>query len=77
MDQLLPFPISAGYLILSLIWSTVGTGMWIYGKKQRSGPALFGGIALIAISWLISSAIWMSVVAIGIIAAAYFWAQQD
>jgi hypothetical protein len=77
MDQLLRFQLNASYLLLSLLWSTIGAGMWIYGKKQRSGPALFGGLALIAISWLISSAIWMSVVAIAIIVGAYLWSREE
>jgi hypothetical protein len=60
-----------------VLWSGVGAGFWIYGKKQRSAPPLFGGVVLIAISWLISSAFWMSLAAIGIIAGIYYWSRQD
>ena len=71
------FPLDAGYLIASMLWSAIGAGFWIYGKKQRSGPPLFGGIAIFAISWLITSALWMSVAAIGIIGGIYYWSRQE
>lgn len=76
LEHLLP-KLDASYLIVSLVWSAVGGGFWIYGKKQRSAPPLFGGIALIAISWLITSALWMSLAAIGVIAGIYYWSQLD
>ena len=77
LDHILPFKLDASYLLVSLVWSAVGGGFWIYGKKQRSAPALFGGMGLIAISWLITSALWMSLAAVGIIAGIYFWSRQD
>jgi hypothetical protein len=77
LDHILPFKLDAGYLVASLLWSAVGAGFWIYGKKQRSAPPLFGGIALIAISWLITSAFWMSLACLGIIAGIYYWSRQD
>jgi hypothetical protein len=59
-------------LIASLIWGSVGLGFAIYGKKQQDAPPLFGGIALIAVSYFIGSALLMSLAAAGIIAA-IFW----
>jgi hypothetical protein len=77
LEHILPFKLDASYLLASVLWSGVGAGFWIYGKKQRSAPPLFGGVVLIAISWLISSAFWMSLAAIGIIAGIYYWSRQD
>jgi len=77
LEHIGSFKIDANYLIVSMLWSAVGGGFWLYGKKQRSAPPLFGGMALIAISWLISSAFWMSLAALGIIAGIYFWSRQD
>lgn len=73
---MLPIKLDTAYLFLSMFWSAIGAGFWIYGKKQRTGPPLFGGIALIAISWLITSAIWMSLAGIAIIAGIWFWSRQ-
>ena len=67
----------ASYLLVSMFWSAIGGGFWLYGKKQRTAPAMFGGVALIAISWIITSAVWMSLAAIGIIAGIYFWARNE
>jgi hypothetical protein len=73
----LPFKLDEGYLIASMLWSAVGGGFWIYGKKQRSAPALYGGIVMIAVSWLITSALWMSLSCIGIMAGIYYWARME
>jgi hypothetical protein len=70
-----PFSFSTSTLIASLIWGAIGAGFCIYGKKQRTAPAWIGGIALVGISYFISSAIWMSVAAVGIIAGIWFWSR--
>jgi hypothetical protein len=71
------FHIDTGSLFASIIWGGLGFGFFIYGKKQQSPPALIGGIALMAITYLISdSALWMSLAAIGILAGIYFWSRQ-
>ena len=44
-------------LFASLIWGAIGTGLAIYGKRQGAMVPLFGGVALIAISYFISSAV--------------------
>jgi len=63
---------SAGTLFASLIWGTIGFGFFIYGKKQSSFIPMIGGIALIAISYLISSPLYMSLTAVGILAVMWF-----
>ena len=77
LENIISFKLDTSYLFVSMIWSAVGGGYWLYGKKQRSAPPLFGGVALIAISWLISSAFWMTVTAIGIMTGIYFWSKHD
>jgi hypothetical protein len=62
-------------LIASLIWGSVGFGFFIYGKKQQEWVVLCGGIAVMAISYFISSALYMSLVAI-ILVAATLWLQK-
>jgi hypothetical protein len=58
---------NASFLFASLIWGSIGVGFAIYGKKQRAMAPLVGGILLIAISYLISSALLMSLVGIVLI----------
>lgn len=66
-----------GFLLMSVLWSGVGAGFWIYGKKQRSMAPLFGGMALIGISWVITSPLWMTVTALGIIGAIWYFSRME
>jgi hypothetical protein len=61
--------LDAGTLIASLIWGSVGSGFAIYGWKQKRPVPLFGGIALVGVSYFIGSALAMSVVSLLLIAA--------
>ena len=60
-------------LFASLIWGSIGLGFAIYGKKQRATAPLVGGILLMGISYLISSALTMSLAGIGLVAG-ILWA---
>jgi hypothetical protein len=73
---LLPFHISSGTIFASLLWGSIGVGFFIYGKKQQSAPALIGGIAMIAVSYLVPDPLWMSVTSIAIIAGVYLWSRR-
>jgi hypothetical protein len=67
----LPIHLDQGTLFASLIWGAVGTGLFIYGKKQQSTASLVGGAVMVAGSYFISSALWMSVASLGIIAGLF------
>jgi len=67
---------SAHSLIASLIWSSVGLGLFIYGKKQQSMVPLFGGLFLIGISYFIDSALYMTLAAIVLIAVVSWLKKQ-
>lgn len=60
---------SAGTLFASLIWGSIGVGFTIYGKKQSAFIPMIGGLALVAISYFISSPLYMSLTAVGILVA--------
>jgi len=62
---------SANFLFASLIWGSVGVGYFIYGKKQSSWLPMIGGVLMIAVSYLVASALLMSLISIGIILAIY------
>ena len=49
-------------LLSSLVWGSLGAGCVIYGKKQTEAVPLIGGLALVAVSYFVSSALWMSLV---------------
>jgi hypothetical protein len=62
-------------LFASLIWGSIGLGFAIYGKKQRAAAPLVGGIALMGISYLIGSALVMSLVGVALVAG-IVWYQR-
>ena len=55
-------------LFASLIWGSIGLGFAIYGKKQKATAPLVGGILLMGISYLIGSALVMSLVGVALMA---------
>ena len=64
------------FLFASLFWGSVGTGYFIYGKKQQVASALVGGILMVGVSYLISSALLMSLVCLGIVAGVYYFSKR-
>jgi hypothetical protein len=59
------------FLFASLLWGSVGVGYFVYGKKQQSFSAMGGGILMILASYFVNSALLMSVLCAGIVAAVY------
>jgi hypothetical protein len=51
-------------------------GFAIYGKRQKAMAPLVGGVALVAISYFISSALLMSLVGLGLVAG-IVWHQRQ
>jgi hypothetical protein len=68
--------LTAHYLVASLIWGSVGMGFFIYGKKQQSMVPMFGGLLVIGVSYFIESALYMSLAALGLLAAV-FWLKRQ
>ena len=69
------FDFSASSLFASLIWGGIGSGMVIYGKKQKAETPLGCGLAMVAISYFVDSAWWMSLAGAGILAI-MFWLKK-
>ena len=55
------------FLLSSLLWGSIGVGCVIYGKKQTEAVPLIGGLALVAVSYFVPSALWMSLVSLSLI----------
>jgi hypothetical protein len=68
--------LDSNYLFASLFWGSVGTGYCVYGRRQRSVVSFLGGVAIIAASYFVSSALWMSLICVALMAGAYFLAKQ-
>jgi hypothetical protein len=62
---------NAKFLFASLLWGSIGVGYCIYGKKQQEIVPFLGGVALIAVSYLVSSALLMSLISLVLIVVVY------
>ena len=62
-------------LFASLIWGSVGSVFIIFGKKQTEPVTLFGGLALVGISYFIESALIMSLVG-AVLVAGILWLRR-
>ena len=58
---------NTGTLFASLLWGSIGIGYFIYGKKQRMGVPMIGGIVLIAVSYFAGTALMMSLISAAVI----------
>lgn len=58
-------------LFFGLVFSAIGTGYCIYGKRQSMFVPMLCGIAMIAYAWFIASVLWLIV--IGLVLAAIPW----
>ena len=73
VSSILPAGFGAGTLVASLIWGSIGFGMFIFGKKQQSAGPLFGGIGVMGVTYFITSPLYMSLTALAIIGGVYAW----
>jgi len=51
----LSIEMSTGWLLAGLLVSSVGTGLFVYGKKQARLPQVFAGIAMTIYPGFVSS----------------------
>ncbi len=68
---------STSTLFASLIWGSLGVGFAVYGKRQRAPGPLVGGIALVAISYFLGSALVMSLVGAALVAGIIWYQRQN
>ena len=64
--------LNAQFLFASLVWGSVGAAYLIYGKKQGEWWPALGGLAMIAISYFVASALLMSGLCIAVMALVYW-----
>lgn len=66
----------AGMTTASLLWgllfASIGTGMFIYGKKQGVFMPLLCGAALVIYPFFVTTSVWLVVVGVALTALPYF-----
>ncbi|HZV01444.1 MAG TPA: hypothetical protein VFF73_32320 [Planctomycetota bacterium] len=69
--------LDAGSLFASLAISSVGFGIFLYGKKQKRLPHLLAGVALMAYPYFVPGVLPMIAIAVVVVAALWFVASRD
>ena len=59
-------------LLWSLLFSSVGLGFFLYGKKQQAVVPLFSGLALMIYPYFVSSTILLVAIGVALVALPYF-----
>ena len=60
------------YLLISLVFSSIGLGYFIYGKKQKHTIAFYSGICLMGYPYLVSDPVLMFIVGVALMSAPKF-----
>ena len=59
-------------LLWSLLFSSVGLGFFLYGKKQQAVVPLFSGLALMVYPYFVSNTILLVAIGVVLVAVPYF-----
>lgn len=59
-------------LLWSLLFSSVGLGFFLYGKKQQALVPLFSGLALMVYPYFVSSVILLVAIGVALTVLPYF-----
>jgi hypothetical protein len=59
-------------LLWSLLFSSVGLGFFLYGKKQQALVPLFSGLALMIYPYFVASAILLVAIGVALTVLPYF-----
>ncbi len=63
---------STAYLLLTVLFSSIGMGYFIYGKRQGKASALIGGLGLMLYSFFVSSILLLTAIGILFMVLPYF-----
>jgi hypothetical protein len=64
------------YIWASFLWGTIAGGYLIYGWKQKVSIPFIGGAVMTAATFLIFSALWLSVVSVVTMVAVWWLLRQ-
>lgn len=59
-------------LLWGLVFSSVGMGFFIYGRKQKRAVPLVCGIVLVVYPYFVPSTIWLVLIGVVLCAVPYF-----
>lgn len=60
------------FLLISLVFSSIGLGYFIYGRKQKHKIAFYSGLCLMLYPYMISDPLWLVVIGVALMSAPRF-----
>ncbi len=71
------FNVSTSALLASIVWGGLGSGIFVFGWKQKSPIPLAGGALMVGVSYfLFNSALYMSLASVLIMVVMYWMKKQ-
>jgi predicted membrane protein len=64
--------VSESWLFLGLLFSSIGLGFFLYGRKQRAVVPLVCGLALMIFPYFVSSTFLLVAIGVALVAVPYF-----
>jgi hypothetical protein len=59
------------FLLANLVWGSIAAGYILYGRKQREMVPFIGGVLMVVVSFLVTSALLMSLLSIALMVLIY------
>jgi len=69
--------VDAAWLLLSMVYSTIGLGMFVYGKKAVRFVPLIAGVLLMIVPYCFASLFWMTLASAGLMASPFLLATLE
>ena len=63
---------STSTLVVGFVVSTIGFSLFLFGKKQARPPQLVAGLAMMALPFVVTDALWMAVTTAALVGATWF-----
>ena len=60
------------FMFASMIWGAVAGGYLVYARRQREIPPFIGGVAMMAVSFMVTSWFWMSLICAALMFGVYY-----
>ena len=64
------------FMFASMIWGAVAGGYLLYARRQRKIPPFIGGVAMMVVSFMVTSWFWMSLLCIALMFGVYYQMKQ-
>jgi predicted membrane protein len=63
---------SSSWLLWALLFSSIGLGFFVYGKRQRAAVPLTCGLVLMVFPYFVASTVLLVLIGVALVALPYF-----